>query len=806
MPASPEYFDPYIGKVFGNILDYYDSPTYNLKLYMIDEASMLESKSEFGLATDNLIAPPASTVILAQTGVTGTQIDDLEIMSVVTGSDGAQANAIKFTVIQPGAATFMDQLQLAKVYLGQANANSVTMYLEVRFQGYQESDLGPSDVEWDPDTGGDTEVVAGPFRYKFNITQVRVAIDQGGSRYQFEGVASASYAFTDTAYKIPKTINTVGKTITEHVEDFKAKLNEWSTDATNDEVPDEVDFDLSALIGGESGGESYDLIADDTLISNTDGDAEDTNRQMNETSGMASATERNQALEDAPKDSGDSTEVTFDGDKISVPEGASMRDYFDTLLSMNEEYLSKVTRKSDLTNPEDDAIDSDQPFISWMRMNADVKQTKFDKSRNKYATKTTYIPTIYKSVRRDVAVDIKETEISDGRKVIDGMIGNNSLLKSYNYLFTGLNDQIKSLDIKYDYGLDMLLAPKYGAVGDVSITASDVLSNTVPEDKDLTIEGQIKDLLDAGKNAAEKSSLSSLLGDLKKFMSEATGAIDQIANAVGQTSNDLINLINSGNAADQRAFIDSLDDATRKSIAANSNTFATAAPTIDPAIAPPEYEPTFSGYAYGADFLNPGQTYPDIQRLEDLGYINLNGKTGADDKDAKVVKQGVSRKQDFPSKVQGGTYKSGSVQNKLLGFIAGQHSDTQFMLEVELLLRGDPWYLGKQGTGVASVKEKSDEEGANHKGDDNCFFLNINAPITYDPDYSDEDSELNSGYWDMSGEARTFGGVYRMIKVTNNFRGGVFECLVTGHRVLDPAAIDYVKSQKTEDDKETGTE
>ena len=789
MPQIPEYFDPYVGKVYGNILDYYDNATYNLKLYMVENSYTENAPAEFGLAEENLAAPPGATVILAQTGVTGTQIDNLEIASVVTANDGPQANTIKFTIKQPGAATFPDQIQLAKVYLDHENTAHATMFLEIRFQGYRESDLGPSDVEWDPDTGGDPEIVAGPFRYKIQPTQIRVAIDSTGSTYDFETVATASYAFRDDVYKIPKTLNTLGKTITEHVEDLEKKLNELQ-ESSDSEVKDVITFDLGKLVGSadeSSGGTSFDIINDETLISNTDADAEDTNRVINlESIESADAIERQKALEDNPKDSGETAEQEIDQDKIAVAEGVSIHDYFLTLLSMNEEYISKISRKSEIDNPEDDNIDQDQTFISWLRINADTKQLGFDKRRNKYAQQYTFIPTIYKSTRRDVAVDVRETEAKDTRKVIEDMIGNGTLLKAYNYMFTGLNDQIQSLDIRYDQGLDLLLPPKGGAMGDISITASDSLANTVPEAKDLSLEGQVNDLFNKSENALEKSSLKGLLDDLKSLLNTATGAVDQLASAVGLSSAQLIDLVNFGTNANKEAFIEQLDAATTKQLNASVN-ISTSTPTVlDPTIAP-DYKPEFSGYAYGSDFLNPGVSYPDVTLLENLGYINVQDKlaaAGITEQEALESKQGTSSTTDTPSKVAGGTYKAGSVQNKLLGFIAGSHSDTQFMMQIELGLRGDPWYLGSKGTGLDGVTKKSDATAANHKGDDNCFFLNINAPITYDPDYTDEDSNLNSGYWDMSGEARTFGGVYRIIKVTNQFNGGVFTSSVSGQRVL----------------------
>ena len=166
------------------------------------------------------------------------------------------------------------------------------------------------------------------------------------------------------------------------------------------------------------------------------------------------------------------------------------------------------------------------------------------------------------------------------------------------------------------------------------------------------------------------------------------------------------------------------------------------------------------------------------------------------------VKQEVNRSTTMPSKTEGGTYKAGSPQNTLFGFIAGQHADNVFMMEIDLGLRGDPWFLGRgkiadggdSGGGSmdkkTEISQPSDAAGANFYKDDNCFFLNINAPIQYDLDYTDEDSELNSGYWDMSGEARTFGGVYRMIHVTNSFDAGTFSVQLKGQRILGPDKIE----------------
>ena len=51
-------------------------------------------------------------------------------------------------------------------------------------------------------------------------------------------------------------------------------------------------------------------------------------------------------------------------------------------------------------------------------------------------------------------------------------------------------------------------------------------------------------------------------------------------------------------------------------------------------------------------------------------------------------------------------------------------------------------------------------------------------------DWRDEDSQLNTGYWKGDGVSRTFGGIYRLISVVNNFSGGEYSVDVNAQRVV----------------------
>ncbi len=97
----PRINDPYVGEVFGNVLDTYSSPTYNIRLYMMNDTLTKNAKDEMS-SPDPSLAPenPGDMVILAQTGVTGgNQIDNLEIVTL-SNANGPNATRVNFQIKQ----------------------------------------------------------------------------------------------------------------------------------------------------------------------------------------------------------------------------------------------------------------------------------------------------------------------------------------------------------------------------------------------------------------------------------------------------------------------------------------------------------------------------------------------------------------------------------------------------------------------------------------------------------------------------------------------------------------------------------
>jgi len=192
-----EYDDPALPsgnrKVYGNVLDKFDNYTYNARLYMIpdiaastspgppaasgtDERETTPSTSgggAGGFINGAFSARPSQTYILAQTGVTGTQIDNIDISTVLGPGNAIVPHSVNFDIIQPGAADFLDQIVATKARLGLPMfANDVPIFLEIVFKGYTtEEEPG------DDSAAGVPVHITGPYRYALIIKHVDLTIN-----------------------------------------------------------------------------------------------------------------------------------------------------------------------------------------------------------------------------------------------------------------------------------------------------------------------------------------------------------------------------------------------------------------------------------------------------------------------------------------------------------------------------------------------------------------------------------------------------------------------------------------------------
>lgn len=792
MPQIVEQPHPYLGRVYGNIVDQYATPTYNIRLYLLRDPQNRNTVDEIALQPTSPDANVVDGVILAQTGVTGTQIDEVRIKSFAGAGSSTTQTVVEFSIFQPGAADFIDQLNMARSFLGNPLGTSPTLFMEIVFKGYE------SDPD-DADLGGAPAVIAGPFRYKLSVRGFSLDINSTGTRYDFDTVITSTLGYTDNVFRLPKDLHTTGSTIEEHAESLQEALNTYHLNASSDpSIANRFVIDVDALLNkpvipdGEVS--ELDYITDSSLRTSAFPNAESQNRHLNEIFEIRDAVEARQQQEDAPTDSGNQVEQVFVGDRFNVPEDKTIHDYFLILLSMNPEFYKKVTRRQDfddLASP----IDHGQGYITWMRVQCDVREIGYDEDRKEVIREYTYRPVLYKTVRTDMVTSPLEMEYDeeDAAQRLRQILGAGMLYKSYDYIFTGQNDQVLDLDLNYNLGIAILTAPSGGTTGDSSVTNSTITAPRLPQTADPSPTG-LDNFVKSLRNSVELSSLTNTFTNLGQLFSGAQDSLSQLANdaanLLGRDPAEISAALTDVSGQSAQELLGELDSRTIRQLNANLQITDPSATLLgdqgDPEIVGelPDgsaYTPESSNFIFASDFLNP-ENAPDLDQLLSRGYRDFK----EDINKATDIPQKVDATEDSRSIIESSTYTALSPANRLLGYLVNQAAANQFFVDLTLTIRGDPWYLGAShlageqeiGRPISDAPQlssiRSTPAAVTLERDDACFWFTMRSPRRFDPDWTDEDSELNSGFWRFDDVNRSMSGLYRIRHYECVLSGGVF--------------------------------
>jgi hypothetical protein len=138
----------------------------------------------------------------------------------------------------------------------------------------------------------------------------------------------------------------------------------------------------------------------------------------------------------------------------------------------------------------------------------------------------------------------------------------------------------------------------------------------------------------------------------------------------------------------------------------------------------------------------------------------------------------------------GGQTNDGTPSATLFGYMYNNVNDASILIDLNLKVRGDPWYLGEpmsyadarakrnaQGNEAATDQERSQDKYIVYGGGDNYYLFTMQTPRVRDPDVDIEDN--NTGYMARQGTAYFISGVYQIHAVTANFSGGLFDIEMT---------------------------
>ena len=517
--SSREIFHPYLRRTYSNILDEYASSTYNAKLYIInggnqagEAAQSAESARQNvgapGNSNSALTADPNETVVLAQTGVTaGNTIESIVIPTIA----GEAAQMFEVTIRQPNRADFLDQIILARSFLNLEGQENPLLYLEISFLGYEVEE----DLLSGTDTGGQIADIIGPYRWKLSLAELDASMDSAGATYTLKMNPEEKEAFTNRRYRLNQNITAKGKTISEMVKSVEDGLNKFFQSNNDKQVKDVIEFDLSGLIKADANTSDPNkvLIEDENLILPDVNTGDVAKAPLNKADAGADTTSE-QRIDDSQDTQGDNNELADEDitNIINFQPGESIEDIIHKVLAMNPEARSRFSRKEDPDDIEDQACRKDQAFVQRLKINAGVENLGFDKRTNMSAYKIIYRPVLYRTASSAQFVVPEENEDltpEDVQSRLQQLIGSGNIRKGYQYLFTGMNDQIMDLDITYNNALPAIMTPRRGLVGTADAAAAKEKTDNVTKDEDTTVGGLL-DSLSKGFEALAKDTISNL--------------------------------------------------------------------------------------------------------------------------------------------------------------------------------------------------------------------------------------------------------------------------------------------------------
>jgi hypothetical protein len=453
-----------------------------------------------------------------------------------------------------------------------------------------------------------------------------------------------------------------------------------------------------------------------------------------------------------------------------------------------------TTRKTNGLNSDDSLTDKEkeQAFIVWCSTGAVVQTEQWDNTYNRWSKKIRVVPRLYYTARVDMVVDPDENQNLTTAQITsrrNQMLDKGSLRKSYQYIFTGANDQIKKLDLTLDQAQSLLLAPREGKTGTLQSAVGGTLAGKSVTDNN-TKEAEDQKVTELPEKNQEDKALD-LFGFLKEAessISSISGAAQQGIDLLSRTTNAdpavISELIKNGSEQEQRQFIQAQSQQSINSLVrgVEVDTQPTQSPGQTQAV---------GNFRFSEDFLglSPGSAL-DISELSDKNIATMNL---ADLQN--TWKQAAIKTAYADNQVEGGTQIADSNAGSLFGQLVTQSQQTHFLKRLEMTVRGDPWYLGTSldnssvGSDISinpEVFAQSTSEAGDFSGNDNCIVLKIASPSPRDL-FSDEDQ--NSGYPEETLTESQFTGAYRLERVEHMFSGGEYTIDISANYVLTLASL-----------------
>jgi hypothetical protein len=407
-----------------NILSTVEQPAYHIRFYITEDKSWdYASYTSYQDFYQKVIKNSATTVI-AETGVTGLNIQSLEIKSIGAPNGltrSYSANAFTMVITEPLGVNFFDMIVNAAQELKIRNFSKFYYYLEVSFKGYENGTI-KQNVCADYSNGG-------VWLYQVAVTDVDVDANATGSTYTLNMQPyEEAAAFDENNMYLKEEFVPTGKTIGEVLTQLAQALNDAEKQAYGYQLVTYAFTTTPVIINGKK----YDPSTWSITPSNVDFNSQRT-MELSAAAGSSS-------------DTADPSTVQ----KGHFVKGFQINDVIE-LLFMNSEQGQSLAK--DIVQPDViDKPDGQGRNSVFFRFEPRVVNTDYDYYSNNYFQNITIdIKSYYttKAILTKGDMDLA-TDTTFQQTNVQNLTEIGYMCKRYDYLFSGLNTEVLTFDFKFN--------------------------------------------------------------------------------------------------------------------------------------------------------------------------------------------------------------------------------------------------------------------------------------------------------------------------------------------------------------------
>lgn len=708
-----KYAEKGIGSAFvPNILDNYDTITYHWKLFIVDPES----------TANGAILDTGNQTIIAESGVTDLTIDKVEIGGVVTPSvesGTGVSTSVKFEIIEPSGAAMLDKLFYEAISLGIGNWAVMPLYLQLEFRARDVPNSNSLTTELKD------EITSLKWVWPLKVSDTKAHVTHVGTRYEFTAIPYSELTQSNINFVLQHNVKL------EDLVTFSDAIRELENKINIDQI--------FKLTNNYSIPDLYQFHIDPELFSHkiSTGNNQDSTRANNMD---------NLTLKDA----------TFNT-------GTSIDKVIDNLLS-HTEYYQKEFLGARVPGAEGSPATEIPAMKKFWRVVTDARPLRYDPRRQDDAK----VFTIY-IIRYDIGTadsnvfqqtnskNYQEVE----RKRLMTYINNKILKKKYNYIFTGLNDQVINLDLKLTNAYAVAMHRMSGVYTNLAMSDKGVVTHENAE-KELEVTTKIASYV-ALKNSskfADSTKAEQALDAARRAIENSTLDPEQV-----ERMKNILEQYRSGSRLEAHGKI-----VANRGIDNGKSTTTFVPQSLAAAVADTNYR-----FISDVDLMDP----TTLSRYKDF-LESTKGKL------RPIARVETTQDRQIGIGLESAS-NSGIQKLSTMYSTALEGFDTGF-IKVQMTVKGDPYwlfpapisgddarpvYLSLQDpqTAIEWIKQShiKKDSTVNYFSTDNFIVIRFRTPRIYS-----EDDATKYPAADAYDEVNLLSGVYRVIQVVSKFEGGKF--------------------------------